>query len=145
MNIFHLESSSCCLFSINWAADPHHWVLFGQFGADDKWTGCSVTWNLSSVSLSPIWRRRSPLAWPMLPAAVSTVCLGCTHGHARAHTHTQRDKHQDVKLHLDAQLEPVTFCVLRYDFYLTCTVFRWMQHPKQHQCHLTDLFKSKII
>lgn len=35
------------------------------------------TWNLASVSPSPICFKRSPLAWPMLPAAVNTVCLGC--------------------------------------------------------------------
>lgn len=39
-------------------------------------TNITHTWNLSSVSPSPMWRSRSPLACPMLPAAVSTVCLG---------------------------------------------------------------------
>lgn len=39
--------------------------------------GWRPTWNFSSVSPSPMWRSRSPLACPMLPAAVSTVCLGC--------------------------------------------------------------------
>lgn len=50
--------------------------LFGQsvIGTVNGWR---PTWNFSSVSPSPMWRSRSPLACPILPAAVSTVCLGC--------------------------------------------------------------------
>lgn len=56
-------------------------AVLSEGSDNDGCTGCRVTWNLSSVSLSPIWRSRSPLAWPMLPAAVSTVCLGCRNTH----------------------------------------------------------------
>lgn len=36
----------------------------------------SFTWKRSSVSFSPICLSSSPLAWPMLPAAVRTVWRG---------------------------------------------------------------------
>lgn len=64
----------------------------------------SVTWNLSSVSLSPIWRRRSPLAWPMLPAAVSTVCLGCKHTHRGYETAFRHLVWNSIILHLEMLL-----------------------------------------
>lgn len=59
------------------------YITFSLFGSRpsrrllSKTMGCEyLTWNRSSVSFSPICLRRSPLACPMLPAAVKTVCRG---------------------------------------------------------------------
>ena len=92
----------------------------------------AFTWNLSSVSLSPIWRRRSPLAWPMLPAAVSTVCLGCRH------THTHRERKSSGCESAFGQNYIILYLDVDVVSSVICTVF----YCEQHQCYLSELFKN---
>lgn len=91
----------------------------------DKRRDSRITWNLSSVSFSPIWRRRSPLAWPMLPAAVSTVCLGCC-THTDTHTLSSGMSQTCTVLHFVDQQSTTVQCIN----------FRMMlsqQHPNRIQ------------